>query len=110
MSRVYRIRALVGVAASRRIKGKSAMTSKEAYIIADKSPQRPVEAAPGVAASDAHAVNRKEGRDLYAARKKIYPKLAHGTFRNLKWAVMVLTLGVYYALPWLRWNSRNRSP
>ncbi len=86
------------------------MTSKEAYIIADKSPQDVVEAALGVATSDAQAVNRKEGRDLYTARKKVYPKLAHGTFRNLKWAVMVVTLGVYYALPWLRWSRGTDLP
>ncbi len=50
------------------------------------------------------AVNRKQDRELYAGRKKIYPKLAHGIFRRLKWLVMAVTLGIYYGLPWLRWN------
>jgi len=40
----------------------------------------------------------------YAARTKIYPKEAHGTFRDIKWAVMVITLGIYYLLPWIRWD------
>ena len=53
---------------------------------------------------DVTAVNRKADRDLYASRQKIYPKLAHGTFRRVKWAMMIIALGVYYALPWLRWN------
>ncbi len=40
----------------------------------------------------------------YASHQKIYPKEAHGTFRNIKWAVLVVTLGIYYVLPWLRWD------
>ena len=43
-------------------------------------------------------------RQLYAGRQKIYPKLAHGRFRDLKWLVMAVTLGIYYVLPWLRWD------
>lgn len=50
------------------------------------------------------AVNRKTDRDLYASRLKIYPRLAHGFYRRLKWLVMAVTLGIYYGLPWLRWN------
>jgi len=53
---------------------------------------------------DVEAVNKAERRQLYAARPKVYPKLASGTFRNLKWLVMAATLAVYYGLPWLRWN------
>ncbi len=53
---------------------------------------------------DVKAVNAKQARELYATRQKIYPKLAHGTFRQLKWLVMAVTLGIYYALPWLRWS------
>ena len=62
------------------------------------------EAAPGVGQLDVRAVNRREERALYAGRQKIYPKLAHGRFRTIKWAVMAVTLGIYYALPWLRWD------
>ena len=36
--------------------------------------------------------------------QKVYPKLAHGRFRTVKWLVMAVTLGIYYALPWLRWH------
>lgn len=46
----------------------------------------------------------------YAGREKIYPKLAHGKFRKLKWAVMAVTLGIYYLLPWLRWNRGPNLP
>lgn len=53
---------------------------------------------------DVEAVNKRGTRDLYAARKKIYPKLGFGRFRAIKWAAMIVTLGIYYGLPWLRWN------
>lgn len=43
-------------------------------------------------------------QDLYSKRKQIYPKLAHGKFRMVKWAVMLVTLAIYYIVPWLRWD------
>ena len=53
---------------------------------------------------DARAVNSKGARQLYKKREQIYPKLAHGAFRNLKWAAMVVLLAIYYVTPWLRWD------
>lgn len=53
---------------------------------------------------DARAVNSKQARQLYKKREQIYPKLAHGAFRNLKWAAMIVLLGIYYITPWLRWD------
>ena len=50
------------------------------------------------------ALNRREERSLYATRQKVHPKLAHGTFRRLKWGLMAVTLAIYYAVPWLRWD------
>ena len=41
---------------------------------------------------------------LYAKRKQIYPKLVYGKFRTWKWIILFVTLGVYYALPWIRWE------
>jgi hypothetical protein len=40
---------------------------------------------------------------LYVKRKQIYPKLVFGPFRNLKWFLLVVTLAIYYVLPWIRW-------
>jgi cytochrome c oxidase accessory protein FixG len=60
------------------------------------------EAAPGVTRTDARAVNSKENRTLYKSREAIYPKLVRGKFRNIKWAVMIISLAVYYGLPWIR--------
>ncbi len=58
----------------------------------------------GVQQHDVKAVNAKAERDLYAGRQKIYPKLAFGRFRAIKWLAMAVTLGIYYALPWVRWS------
>ncbi len=77
------------------------MTQMEQFIIADG---KPAPSSTGVEPVDVKAVNRKQDRDLYAGRQKIYPKLARGRFRTIKWLVMAVTLGVYYALPWLRWH------
>ncbi len=62
-----------------------------------------VEAAPGVMRSDVPTVTG-EGQSLYAERIKVYPKEAHGTFRTAKWIVMAVTLGIYYLVPWIRWD------
>jgi len=53
---------------------------------------------------DAVPHNSAARRSLYAARLKIHPKRGSGYFRNLKWLVMVVTLGIYYVTPWLRWD------
>jgi cytochrome c oxidase accessory protein FixG len=47
---------------------------------------------------------------LYAARRKIFPKAVKGRFRRLKWIIMVVTLGIYYLLPWLRWDRGPFAP
>ena len=59
---------------------------------------------------DVKAVNAKEHRSLYAKRVKIFPRRVSGTFRNLKWAVMALTLGIYYITPWIRWDRGPYAP
>ncbi len=67
-------------------------------------------AAEGVQRSDAQAVNAASQRQFYAARVPIYPKLVHGGFRKLKWAVMLVTLGIYYLVPWIRWDRGPGMP
>lgn len=59
---------------------------------------------------DAEAVNKKENRSLYEPRKKIHPKRAEGTFRKFKWIVMLVTLGIYYLTPWIRWDRGESFP
>lgn len=52
----------------------------------------------------------KEPVVLYARRKQIYPQLVSGRFRSLKWMLLFLTLGLYYVLPWLRWDRGPAAP
>ena len=47
---------------------------------------------------------------LYAARKEIYPAAVQGTFRTIKWIILVVTLGIYYFLPFLRWDRGPNAP
>jgi cytochrome c oxidase accessory protein FixG len=47
---------------------------------------------------------------LYAAREPIFPKRVSGNFRNLKWALMTFTLGIYYLTPWIRWDRGPSLP
>ena len=42
---------------------------------------------------------------LYAAAKKVYPQRVWGTYRRIKWIVLCVALGVYYILPFIRWNG-----
>ena len=41
---------------------------------------------------------------LYASRIKVYAKAVKGRFRQIKWAVLVALLAIYYVVPWLRWD------
>jgi cytochrome c oxidase accessory protein FixG len=47
---------------------------------------------------------------LYAARTKIQPQAVRGTFRRIKWALLAATLGVYYAVPFIRWDRGPGEP
>lgn len=47
---------------------------------------------------------------LYVARKKVYPQSVKGTFRRIKWGLMAFCLGVYYLLPFVRWNRGLGAP
>ena len=47
---------------------------------------------------------------LYESKKKVYPQATHGTFRNIKWGLMAFTLGVYYLMPFLRWDRGPNLP
>ncbi len=67
-------------------------------------------AADGVHRIDARATNSAALRRDYVARVPIYPKLVSGQFRLLKWVGMAAMLGLYYALPWVRWDRGPNAP
>ncbi|WP_419904204.1 cytochrome c oxidase accessory protein CcoG [Kiloniella sp.] len=56
------------------------------------------------------AVNKKENRSLYKKREPIFPKRAEGNFRRLKWLIMILTLSIYYLVPFIRWDRGPGAP
>src|SRR6476661_1526238 len=47
---------------------------------------------------------------LYVARRKIYPQRVKGTYRTVKWVVLFATLGIYYGLPFVRWDRGHGAP
>jgi cytochrome c oxidase accessory protein FixG len=51
-----------------------------------------------------------ETSQLYAAREPIFPRRVSGAFRNLKWWLLAVMLGVYYVTPWLRWDRGPNLP
>ncbi|ODT06741.1 MAG: cytochrome c oxidase accessory protein CcoG [Mesorhizobium sp. SCN 65-20] len=60
---------------------------------------------------EVEAVNSAKTRQpLYTARKKVFPKRASGRFRQFKWLIMLVTLGIYYLTPWIRWDRGPYAP
>ncbi len=47
---------------------------------------------------------------LFKKQEKIYPKRVWGKYRKLKWVAMAITLGIYYAAPFLRWDRGPNAP
>jgi cytochrome c oxidase accessory protein FixG len=57
-----------------------------------------------------HADRTGKDGGLYARRPDIFPKAVDGFYRRLKWAVMAVTLTIYYVTPWLRWDRGPYAP
>ncbi len=70
----------------------------------------PEPAAAAVPVEDARSFKEEKKVRLYAERIKIYPKAIAGRFRRIKWAALVLLLGIYYVVPWLRWDRGPGAP
>lgn len=51
-----------------------------------------------------------EEPSLYASREPVFPRKVKGKFRSLKWAIMAVTLGIYYLTPWIRWDRGPELP
>ncbi len=64
----------------------------------------------GVATEDARSFKEQEEDPLYASRVQIYPKAIKGIFRRIKWAALVVLLGLYYIVPWIRWDRGPAAP
>ncbi len=55
-------------------------------------------------------MSSSENASLYAKREPVFPRKVKGTFRTLKWAIMLVTLGIYYLTPWIRWDRGPELP
>lgn len=75
----------------------------------DNTPPRK-QAAEGVEQSLAVATSPSTPQSLYVKRTKLYPKLAHGFYRNIKWFALFILLGIYYITPWIRWDRGPSQP
>ncbi|MCB5175801.1 cytochrome c oxidase accessory protein CcoG [Microvirga lenta] len=51
-----------------------------------------------------------EEAPLYVPRKQIYPQAVKGRFRTIKWVVLAIALGIYYFLPFIRWDRGPNAP
>ena len=45
--------------------------------------------------------------ELYAARQKIYPREIEGRFQRLRTLAAWVLLGIFYLIPWIRWEGRQ---
>ena len=46
----------------------------------------------------------------FKKQERIYPRRVWGKYRKLKWAAMIITLGIYYFAPFLRWDRGPTAP
>jgi cytochrome c oxidase accessory protein FixG len=53
---------------------------------------------------DAQSTKAGGKRPFFAPRVPIYPRRVKGVFRSLKWSALVGLLGIYYLVPWIRWD------
>ncbi len=47
---------------------------------------------------------------LFEDAPSIYPRDVKGTFRRLKWWALIVLLGIYYVVPWIRWDRGPEAP
>ncbi|GAB4127075.1 MAG: cytochrome c oxidase accessory protein CcoG [Rhodothalassiaceae bacterium] len=85
------------------------MTDKPAM---DATPRGPQVARPGPVRRPPKNPLPPQPREgaLYASRVKIHPRRVDGLYRRIKWLVMIVTLGVYYLTPWIRWDRGPNAP
>src|SRR5215510_12447956 len=53
---------------------------------------------------------RKAELPLYVNRIKVYPRAVTGLWRRVKWLAVIMLLGLYYVVPWLRWDRGPNAP
>lgn len=54
--------------------------------------------------------NSPDDITFFKKQERIYPRSVTGRFRTLKWTVMVITLAIYYLVPFIRWDRGPNAP
>ncbi len=57
--------------------------------------------------TDGGNVDERVAKSLYAKAAKIYPRQVHGLFARLRVLGVLGLLGIYYFVPWLRWDGHQ---
>jgi len=60
--------------------------------------------------SKTEAETAEHSEEWFASAKKIYPMATHGLFRRIKWTLLFITLGIYYFLPFIRFDRGPNAP
>jgi cytochrome c oxidase accessory protein FixG len=47
--------------------------------------------------------------ELFAKREQVYPREVHGVFARWRLIMVSVTLGIYYALPWIDWGEGRQA-
>lgn len=55
-------------------------------------------------------MSNAEPVQYFSKQEKIYPKRVWGKYRIFKWVAMIVTLGVYYLTPFVRWDRGPNAP
>ncbi len=60
--------------------------------------------------AETEAANAEQPDEWFASAKKIFPMAVHGKFRTIKWVILFITLGLYYFLPFVRYDRGPDAP
>lgn len=60
--------------------------------------------------SQVEPIDNDDDESWFASAAKIYPTEVKGRFRNIKWAILFVTLGIYYFTPFIRWDRGPNLP
>ena len=47
---------------------------------------------------------------LFAPTPKVYPQKVSGTYRRIKWSLLIVGMAIYYLLPFVRWDRGPNLP
>ncbi|MEE9273227.1 MAG: cytochrome c oxidase accessory protein CcoG [Robiginitomaculum sp.] len=68
------------------------------------------EVAPGIKKSRWKASGLSTQSDLYQKHVKVMPKRVKGIYRRIKWLILFILLGIYYLIPFIRWDRGPQAP